>query len=113
MTDDFPPPLPLDYECPAGTVPGWLNGDGLPTSCVGDDPLVEPRPEPTPAVTLMPPIAEVPHEGEIGTAVDVYPVRELADTGPHNYTDPGMWLAAVLFVTGVALFMAYGRGPRV
>jgi hypothetical protein len=33
---DMPPALPDGYVCPDGTVPGWLNGDGLPTACVGD-----------------------------------------------------------------------------
>lgn len=113
MTDDFPPPLPLDYECPAGTVPGWLNEAGLPTSCVGDDPLVGPRPEPTPTATLMPPIAEVPHEGEVGTAVDVLPVRELADTGAGQIVDPIAWVAAFLVMAGIVFVASRDRGPRV
>lgn len=34
----MPPALPDGFVCPPGTVPGWLNGDLLPTSCVGDAP---------------------------------------------------------------------------
>lgn len=55
----FVPALPDGYVCPEGTVPGWLNADGLPTACVGDLPLVEPLPERTPGEDigeLIPPI---------------------------------------------------------
>lgn len=32
-------PPPIDPSiCPEGTVPGWLNEDGLPTGCVGNEP---------------------------------------------------------------------------
>jgi len=66
---ELTPPVAEVPDCPPGTVPGWLDEFGNPTSCVGDDPLVEPSPE-------------------IGVPVDVYPpalpldgARELANTG--------------------------------
>lgn len=62
-----PPALPDGFVCPEGTVPGWLNSDGHPTSCVGD--------LPNPG-------------GELGIPQDVYPPQlpldplpELAPTG--------------------------------
>lgn len=59
--DIEPPALPDGFVCPEGTVPGWINADGLPTSCVGDLPLVEPLPDRVPGDggELLPPIGEV------------------------------------------------------
>lgn len=52
----MPPPLPggWDHDCGPDSVPGWINEGGLPTSCVGDLPLVEPLPNPAPIVTPEP-----------------------------------------------------------
>jgi len=65
---------PLD--CLEGTVPGWLDESGQPTSCVGDDPLVEPSPE-------------------LGIPQDVFPsplpLDVLANTGPVD--DLAAWIA--------------------
>lgn len=50
-TTTSPAPWP-DLDCPDGTVPGWLDDDGLPTSCVGDTAGNIPDPaDPDPAVT--------------------------------------------------------------
>ncbi len=58
LTDTMPPALPDGYVCPANTVAGWLNGDGLPTSCVGDNPMPERTAEP--GAPLEPPVAYDP-----------------------------------------------------
>ena len=104
MTDveDFEPP-PIDPEtCLEGTVPGWLNANGLPTSCVGDLPLVEPLPE-REVGNPIPPLLPEPFDGEIGVPVTVYPQgpQELAETGPF---DPLLVVvfAVILVLAGVA-----------
>lgn len=81
-----PTPSPT-LECPPGTVPGWLDENGNPTSCVGDDP------QPTPA-----PVVEVP------TSPDV---PHLAETGPVE-NDVLALIAAGLIVLGV-LLVSYVR----
>jgi LPXTG-motif cell wall-anchored protein len=63
-----PTPLPIDYTCPDGTVPGWLNADGLPPSCISDLPLVEPLPEPTPVRTID------PNQPELIPPIDICPI---------------------------------------
>lgn len=122
MTDDLmPPPLPDGHVCPPYTVPGWLNGDGLPTSCVGDHPcpgfdpvtcegfpVLEPPiaqyPDPLPLDPLLPEIGE--------PLVVVQPVpRELAETGPGMVVEPFSWAVAII-VMGVIVFVASrDRGP--
>lgn len=103
-----PEPLPEGYVCPEGTVPGWLNVDGLPTGCVGDLPLVEPLPEPP---VLESPVA--PHvEGELGTPQDVTPgevqpvdpPRELAETGPVDLLT-AIVFGVILVLAGVATWL--------
>lgn len=94
-----PTPLPIDFICPDGTVPGWLNVDGLPTSCVGDLPLVEPLPEPTRTVDphtpeLIPPIDIC--GSECVTGQPVVP-DELAATGVD------VWSAVLVGVLLVAV----------
>ena len=74
-TAPCPPPL----VCAPGTVPGWLDEAGNPTSCVSDDP------RPTVTETPVPP---TPH---------------LAETG---VTGTGYMLALVLIVLGAAVYRA-------
>lgn len=38
---------PTPLHCAPGTVPGWLDGAGNPTSCVDDHPMVDPEPTAT------------------------------------------------------------------
>lgn len=87
-----PTPLPTDYVCPDGTVPGWLNIDGLPTSCISDLPMPEPLPD---QPTLESPIAECnpPECNAVSITAEPAP-RELANTG----TDPSLLLVLVLAV---------------
>jgi hypothetical protein len=59
-----PPGVP-GLECPEGTVPGWLNENGEPTSCVGDSP----QPIPEQPVPSSPP---VPHLAETGFDVGLF-----------------------------------------
>lgn len=89
---ELTPPVAEVPDCPPGTVPGWLDQSGNPTSCVGDDPLVEPSPE-------------------LGTPLDVYPPalpldipRELANTGTDDWLQ---WAVAaiILVIAGVALWI--------
>ena len=82
-----PSPTPV-LECPAGTVPGWLDESGNPTSCVGDDP--QPTPIPTPT-----------------TEVPATPNVPLAETGPVE-NDILALIAAGLIVLGV-LLVSYVR----
>lgn len=113
MTDVEAPPLPDSYVCPDGTVPGWLNIDGLPTSCVGDLPLVEPLPEREVNPTPIPAMPPAPFEdGELGTPQDVTPhthvevpsQRELAETGP---VDPltVLLFGSIVLSAGVATWL--------
>jgi len=113
MSEFEPEPLPEGYVCPEGTVPGWLNTDGLPTSCVGDLPLVEPRPEPSPSVSVAPPIAEFPEPlpldplpPEIGVPQVVAPStpRELAETGPVDLLT-AIVFGVILILAGVATWL--------
>lgn len=102
-----------ELNCPEGTVPGWLDENGAPTSCVGDLPMVEPRPEPTPTVELTPPIAEVTPEPMI-PPVDVYPTPLPLDPMPDVLAATGgdVWqvvLVAVLLVAVGAIAFFFGR----
>lgn len=69
---DMPAPLPDGYVCPPGTVPGWLDGNNLPTSCVGD--------LPDPTYTLPGEVLEV--------AFYVYP--KLDPTAPASWPNSGV-----------------------
>lgn len=102
--DVEPTPLPTDYVCPDGTVPGWLNADGLPTSCIGDLPLVDPLPDRTPGPSPFPLLTPPPADPsatlppELGTPQDV--VRELAATG---LADEPAWFLLALVVAALAI----------
>lgn len=96
-----PTPLPTDYTCPDGTVPGWLNVDGLPTSCISDLPLVEPLPERTVDPNqpeLIPPIDICPIDCGIEHPVAPPTPNELAVTGPIDALLPVL-LCTALFIT--------------
>jgi hypothetical protein len=126
MSDDMPPPLPDGFECDPGTVPGWLNEAGLPTSCVGDHPcpgfdaetcLVDDNAvQPTPIFT--PPIAEYPDPlpldplptPEATVVVPVMP-RELALTGPADGVGWD-WLVVALLLVGVGFFFTANERKR-
>lgn len=102
-----------DLNCPEGTVPGWLDENGLPTSCVGDLPLVEPRPEVTPIPELTPPIVEVTPDPLI-PPVDVYPSPLPLDPMPDVLAAAGadvsqVVLVAVLLVAVGAIAFVFGR----
>ena len=72
-----PPGVP-GLECPEGTVPGWLNENGEPTSCVGDSP-------------------------QPGTEQPVNPAPHLAETG----FDVGLFSLSIGIITlGVLLVLA-------
>lgn len=68
----MPPALPggFEYDCGPDAVPGWLNEEGLPTSCVGNDPnpgepdiiVVTPGPSPEPTFTIGPVEPDLPAE---------------------------------------------------
>lgn len=85
MTETMPPALPDGYECPAGTVPGWLNSDGLPTSCVGDSPMPERTVEPGPP--LESPIA---HDPATFYEVAFYVYKKLDADAPASWPNSGV-----------------------
>lgn len=108
-----PTPLPTDYVCPEGTVPGWLNADGLPTSCISDLPLVEPLPKPTPTRTVDPNQPElIPPIGiclsDCGTEQPTQP-DELAATGPLDALLPIVVLAAAFIAAGAHIMRKAAR----
>ena len=129
-------PSPLDswllnptFECETWKVPGWLNDEGIPTSCVDNAPCPEAReslpcPADIPAVeTVVLPVTpveapvtpstpvdvvtvapiEVPLAAPVNPAEEVTPVVEatpmLAETGIPS----GTWVA--LFIAGLAMAM--------
>lgn len=87
---DEPPALPEGFVCPDGMVPGWLNSGGMPTSCVGDEPLVPFMPE------LFPPA--LPLDG----------ARELAATGSDLadllFNSGTLTVAVAMIVVGFAFY---------
>lgn len=115
-------PLPIDPAlCGPGTVPGWLNEDGLPTSCVGDDPMPGlPSPLPTftaePAPVPQPPVVDEPEVNPepLPPALPLDPLPEtqtvteqqwsdhgaLAETGPLENVMGVLVVAAMLIVVG-------------
>jgi len=89
-------------NCPDGTVPGWLDESGLPTSCVGDLPLVEPLPERTADPNqheLIPPIDIC--ASECASPAPAPSPSVLADTG-----DALSALIAGIALTVIALGLA-------
>ena len=117
----MPPPIDPTL-CGPGTVPGWLNEDGLPTSCVGDDPNPGDEPAPVPTFTAEP--APVPqpstvdeaevNPGPLPPALPLDPMPEtqtvteqqwsdhgtLAETGPLENVMGVLVVAAMLIVVG-------------
>lgn len=76
--------------CPKGTVPGWLDENGNPTSCVGDS--ATPGTSDTPATPVTQAKPATPQ-----------PVKELAYTGPVT-----TWLAVpggLLLLAGASLLV--------
>lgn len=108
---------PLD--CPEGTVPGWLDEAGNPTSCVGDlpDPGAEPTTEPTPEPE--PTEAPEPEQG-IGepdsvTATPAAPIQPVTKADPPKKLavtgadDVPWWLpmaAGASILLGASLLLA-------
>lgn len=118
--------VPPVVECEPGTVPGWLNEHGDPTSCVDDhpcianevqdadcNPIVPPPVNPPPAVeppAASPPAAietpaiEPPSESE-PVAVTPAPVETaptLPETGPRDSAH--LWFVSIaLMLVGMAL----------
>lgn len=115
--DEMPPALPDGYICEPGTVPGWLNEEGLPTSCVGDDPMVEPEPEedipvelplvePLPEEVAEPvaPIVEAPApvvEEVVVTSEPIPGVDVLAETGPESDVLLGAFFGVAILIAGI------------
>lgn len=100
-----PTPLPTDYTCPEGSVPGWLNADGLPTGCVTDLPLVEPLPERT----------TDPNQPELIPPIDIC-LTDCGPAAPDQLADTGSIDALLPIVVLAAVFIAAGgtimRGAR-
>lgn len=116
MTDVEPSPLPDGFVCEPGTVPGWLNSDGLPTSCIGDLPnpgdgvtfTAEPAPvEPAPAEPA--PVEPVPMPTESTVAIDaplgVGGIASLPETG----AEPALLIALAVGIAAGALGVALLR----
>lgn len=125
-TDTMPPPIDPSL-CGPGTVPGWLNEDGLPTSCVGDLPMVEipedvvfeaePAPFTPPVFEAEPaPVEPAPVEpapiiepeftlpdtstGEVAT----WNGDELASTGPFEDVLLGFFVGFALVGIGILVY---------
>lgn len=83
-----PAPDDDELDCPEGKVPGWLDEDGDPTSCVDDDPTPWPDPIPdhTPKIDPLPddPTPDLP---------------ELPETGPQD-TRTALGAALLLLIAG-------------
>ena len=108
-----PTPLPTDYTCPEGTVPGWLNEEGQPTSCVSDSPVLEPTPAPAPTRTVDPNQPElIPPIGiclnDCSTEQPTQP-DELAPTGPVDALLPIVVLAAAFIAAGAHIMRKAAR----
>ena len=131
MTDVEPSPLPDGFVCEPGTVPGWLDSDGLPTSCIGDLPNpgdgvtftaepapvepapaepapVEPAPvEPAPAEPA--PVEPAPMPTESTVAIDaplgVGGIASLPETG----AEPALLIALAVGIAAGALGVALLR----
>lgn len=116
--DTMPPPIDPGL-CDPGTVPGWLNEDGLPTSCVGDLPMVEipedlvfeaePAPVPLPPLVVAEPAPFEPapefilpdtSTGEVAT----WDREELAHTGPFEDVLLGFFIGLALVGIGVLTY---------
>lgn len=103
-----PMPAPT-LDCPHNTVPGWLDDEGNPTSCVGDAPCPEtetgdcPEVAATPAPIVAPVI--VPEVVPVDVpVVEPAPTLVLAETGPDAWTLAGLLAAAAaLFTAGITL----------
>lgn len=126
MSNIVPEPLPggFDYDCGPDKLPGWLNEEGLPTSCVSNEALPGPPPhftaEPAPvengplilepeadaedAAVLDPPQVTYPETIEsFPTPMPLTPMPdELAMTGPADVA-LGVILG-VLFIASGAMF---------
>lgn len=117
-TDTMPPPIDPSL-CGPGTVPGWLNEDGLPTSCITDLPMVEipedvvfeaePAPVPPPPVVVAEPAPFEPapeftlpdtSTGEVAT----WDREELAHTGPFEDVLLGFFIGFALVGIGVLTY---------
>lgn len=101
-----PPILPPVLNCAEGTVPGWLNEFGDPTSCVGDNPCPE-----VDFGEVCP--ADIVIEGpgfvrELPPSVGVIPVAptvdRLAETGPDDVPQM-VGLVGLLLTGGGGLLM--------
>lgn len=131
--DDYTAPV---LNCEPGTVPGWLNEHGDPTSCVGDLPCppvpfgepcpgdpapeVAPAPQP-PADAVTPPVAPVaPAEPVVAAEVAPAPAEAplaadvaapmLAETGANTALPLGV--AGIVLAVGAALVALSARARR-
>jgi len=116
-TVEEPPYTAPIMNCGEGTVPGWLNEYGDPTSCVGDNPCPEVdfgetcpvdvvEPEVVPEVSAEKESRAVdvvkPVEGVLSSpVVPVMEAKELAYTGGNDTA--GFIMAGLLFAAGLGL----------
>ena len=132
MTDIMPPPIDPSL-CGPGTVPGWLNEDGLPTSCITDLPMVEPNPaitspgfldedgngepddavqpspEPSPTGEIHHPVQYFPEDFQLPTdtstgEVATWDQDELAHTGPVEDVLLGFFIGFALVGIGILVY---------
>jgi hypothetical protein len=109
---DMPPPLPDGYECGPGTVPGWLNEEGLFTSCAGDLPNPgEQAPGPDESLEIYPsplPLGPLPDAPPATTEGQVFhpPQMHVRDTLPETSPDLAGWVLAGVLLIAVGLFVA-------
>lgn len=95
-------------ECPEGTVPGWMNEQNLPTSCVDNHAVIDLGETGESGIGEAHTIdCEImPMEGCAVTLVPV-PERELAHTGPAD--DALLVIAGTLVIIGIALILGRRR----
>ena len=97
-------------DCPPGTVPGWEGDDGLPTSCINDDPEFEPSPTPNLDVDHPEPEPDLPPT--LGPPpVDTTTITEpLPETLPVTGAGTTLaWIAGGLLALGAVLVMVARR----
>ena len=92
-------------DCPPGTVPGREGDDGLPTSCINDDPTFEPTAEPTPGPDVDHPTREPDPEPTMTTIAEPLPTT-LPVTGAGTTL---AWIAGGLLALGAVLVMVARR----
>jgi LPXTG-motif cell wall-anchored protein len=119
-TVEEPPYTAPVMNCGEGTVPGWLNGHGDPTSCVGDNPCPEVDFGETCPVDVVEPVVVVPDApadavkpvvvAPSSPVVPVVQAKELAYTGSDDTA--GFIVAGLLFAVGLGMILVRKFLPR-